>query len=80
MHRVMASNSTQPHLTSPEIQSFVSEIGNRFAIGGTFVEGEEIYSGHINSTFRATYELPDGSRHRYILQQINSSVFKDPMP
>lgn len=74
----MASNNPQPPLTSLEIQSFVSEIGNRFAIGGSFVEGEEIHSGHINSTFRATYELPDGSRHRYILQQINSSVFKDP--
>lgn len=74
----MASNTPQDLLGSHRIHRFVSEIGNRFAIGGEFVEGEEIHSGHINSTFRATYELPDGTRHRYILQQINSSVFKDP--
>lgn len=74
----MVSNPSPGTAPDPEIQSTVSEIGNRFAIGGVFVEGEEVHSGHINSTYRATYELPDGSRQRYILQRINSSVFKDP--
>ena len=74
----MATNASQGEPPDPSIQSIVAEIGNRFAIGGVFVEGEEVHSGHINSTFRATYELPDGSRQRYIIQQINSSVFKDP--
>ncbi|BCU79403.1 mucin desulfatase [Luteolibacter sp. LG18] len=62
----------------PIVQEAVSAIGSQFAIGGEFVFGEEIQSGHINSTYRATYELPDGSRQRYILQRINDSVFKDP--
>jgi len=74
----MATNTSPRESPDPSIQSIVAEIGNRFAIGGVFVEGEEVHSGHINSTFRATYELPDGSRQRYIIQQINSRVFKDP--
>ncbi|MBK1881207.1 aminoglycoside phosphotransferase family protein [Luteolibacter pohnpeiensis] len=61
-----------------EIQKLVAEIGNQFAIQGTFLFGEEIDSGHINSTYRATYLQPDGSHYRYIFQAINRYVFKDP--
>ncbi|MGC6427919.1 MAG: phosphotransferase enzyme family protein [Akkermansiaceae bacterium] len=56
----------------------ISEIGGLFAIDGTFVESEEVESGHINNTFLATYETDDGERNRYILQRINEHVFKDP--
>jgi len=45
---------------------------------GTFISGEEIQSGHINSTYRATYQQPDGSVQRHIFQSINRHVFKDP--
>ncbi len=41
--------------------------------------GEEVKSGHINSTYLVTYELGDGGRRRYILQRINEKVFKDPL-
>ena len=63
---------------SPEIQNLVAEIGNQFAIQGKFLVGEEIDSGHINSTYRATYQQSDGSHQRYIFQAINRYVFKDP--
>ena len=58
--------------------SLVSSIGSRFAIPGTFTHGEEIPTGHINSTYRATYRQADGTQQRYILQSINRAVFKDP--
>ena len=61
-----------------EIQKLVADIGDQFAIQGSFLFGEEIDSGHINSTYRATYQQPDGSHRRYILQAINRYVFKDP--
>lgn len=64
---------------SADILSTISQIGNQFAIQGEFVEGHEIESGHINTTYMATYESPDGSRHRYILQRINQNVFKNPL-
>ncbi|WP_367870175.1 phosphotransferase enzyme family protein [Luteolibacter sp. Populi] len=60
-------------------QASVAHIANQFAIEGDFVQGEEIESGHINSTFRVTFETANGSRQRYILQRINEKVFKDPV-
>lgn len=62
----------------PQTQSLVAQIGDQFAIQGDFILGEEIDSGHINSTYRATYRQPDGTDHRYIFQAINRNVFKDP--
>jgi len=76
MSTSLKTTSIQP--VDPEMQQMIAAIGDQFAIEGEFVFGEEIRSGHINATFRATYELPDGSRNRYILQRINENVFKDP--
>jgi hypothetical protein len=56
----------------------VAAIGNQFAVEGEFVLGEEIDSGHINSTYRATYRQKNGGEQRYIIQAINRNVFKDP--
>lgn len=57
----------------------VGEIAKEFAIAGRFVGAEEVETGLINSTWLATFETEQGSRSRYILQRINSSVFGDPM-
>jgi hypothetical protein len=60
------------------LQQTIAGIGARFALEGEFVSGEEIVSGHINTTYRAAYATADGSVRRYILQRINGHVFKDP--
>ena len=60
------------------VRQLLSSIGNRFAVQGEFICGEEIVSGHINATYRATYRQKDGSNRRYIFQAINRNVFKDP--
>lgn len=56
----------------------ISGIGDLFAIAGEFVKGKEIPSGHINTTYKATYRKHDGTEDSYILQRINDYVFKDP--
>ena len=56
----------------------IAKIGDEFAIEGEFIDGEEIKSGHINTTFRATYAKSDGTENKYILQRINDTVFKNP--
>ncbi|MFK7909450.1 MAG: phosphotransferase enzyme family protein [Akkermansiaceae bacterium] len=61
-----------------ENESHIEEIANEFAIAGEFVGGEEIHSGHINSTYMATFRKPSGSSGQYIFQRINEKVFKDP--
>lgn len=75
----MVPTPTPVRRIDPELLESIIDISNQFAIEGEFVEGEEIQSGHINSTYRATFESADGSRHRYILQRINEKVFKDPL-
>lgn len=69
---------TPSHTFTDETLTRIAKIGDEFAIEGEFIDGEEIKSGHINTTFRATYAKADGSESKYILQRINSIVFKNP--
>ncbi len=61
-----------------EVAERIARIGDQFAISGDFLYGEELHNGHINTTYRACYRTEDGHVDRYILQRINSYVFKDP--
>ena len=74
----MTPPSTSIRPVDTRVQDLVAGIADRFAIQGRFVMGEEIQSGHINSTYRATFRQKNGREQRYILQAINSEVFKDP--
>lgn len=74
----MTPPSTPIRAIDPQVQQLVSAIGDQFAVQGEFILGEEIDSGHINSTYRATYRLKNGSERRYVFQAINRNVFKDP--
>lgn len=70
-------NHPSPLLDS--LHSKIKEISHEFAISGDFVEGHEINSGHINTTYLATYVRDSGEQRRYILQRINEKVFTDPL-
>jgi hypothetical protein len=59
--------------------SHIKDVASEFAIAGEFIEGEEVHSGHINATYKATFKNDDGRIHRYIIQRINEKVFKDPL-
>jgi len=61
-----------------EIEKKIAEVGACFAINGSYLSGVEIQSGHINTTYLATYEEEGEGEFRYILQRINEHVFKDP--
>lgn len=55
----------------------VGEILSAYALPGTLTEAVPFGSGHINDTVRLTYETETG-RQRYVLQRLNTSIFKDP--
>jgi hypothetical protein len=74
----MTPPATAIRAIDPRVQKLVSSIGDQFAVQGEFMFGEEIDSGHINSTYRATYRQRNGCEHRYVFQAINRNVFKDP--
>ena len=63
---------------SDQLQTPITGIGNPFAIQPEFATGPETPSGHINTTYKATYRKSDGTEDSYILQRINDYVFKDP--
>lgn len=52
-------------------------IVSRFRIPGDYVSGEPYGSGHINETFAVTIDQ-GGSRLRYVLQRLNTDIFKTP--
>ena len=53
------------------------EVIEAFQFQGTFVEGIPYGSGHINDTFRVTFEH-EGKEIRYILQRMNKTIFLNP--
>lgn len=73
----MTAPSTSIRPADPHDQARVAAIASQFEIEGSFILGEEIDSGHINSTYRVTFRRRDTGQRRYILQSINLRVFKD---
>ena len=60
-----------------EMNREISEIIGMFAFPGTFVEVIPYGNGHINDTYRLTFEQ-DGRPVHYILQRMNRQVFQKP--
>jgi Ser/Thr protein kinase RdoA (MazF antagonist) len=60
--------------TKPDLR----EISILFDMRSDFVHGESYGSGHINDTYCASYDQA-GLRLRYILQRINTNVFRTPV-
>ncbi|MFM1769807.1 MAG: hypothetical protein RJA22_2336 [Verrucomicrobiota bacterium] len=58
-------------------ESKLLEISRQFHIYGDLLHAEPCKIGHINETYIATYHQ-GGIQVRYVLQKINTSVFKDP--
>ena len=49
-----------------------------FQFEGRFEDAAEINAGNINTTYHLIYRLPDGEQREYLLQRLNTYVFKDP--
>lgn len=55
----------------------IENVAGKFRIYGTLLESQPHGSGHINDTFAVTYSQA-GTRVRYIIQRINTQIFKAP--
>lgn len=60
------------------IYNEIKHVLRQFCFEGRFVSAKELLSGNINNTYQLIYRQPDGSDHSYVLQQINTYVFKRP--
>ena len=56
----------------------IRRICEKFALQGEYRRFETVNSGHINTTYRV-YFYRDGGLKDYILQRVNTYVFKDPV-
>lgn len=54
------------------------EFIEHFCLMGELVKAEPYGSGHINDTYRLTFEV-DGKQEHFILQRMNKDVFKKPV-
>lgn len=61
-----------------ETEQVIREVAEGFCLPEKLLEMTPYGSGHINDTFRLTYEV-DGKQKRYILQRMNKKIFKKPI-
>lgn len=57
----------------------IEEVISQFSFGGEIVEIEVYGSGHINDTYRLHCRREDGTEQCYILQRMNTEIFKNPV-
>jgi len=55
----------------------VAAVASRFAIEGPLASAERFSGGHIHDSYLVTYQ-PPGATRRYLLQRINTAIFRDP--
>ena len=53
------------------------QVSERFLMHGDFVVAERYGTGHINDSFAVTFDQ-GGERVRYLLQRLNTQIFKAP--
>ncbi len=63
-------------VSSPSSLPDLAAVCGRFPFSGRFVDGRSHGSGHINDTYAVSFDQ-EGCRRRYVLQRINTRVFKD---
>lgn len=62
----------------PKTQERLRKLMSHFNVYGDFLTGNVFGNGHVNDTFIVTYDQ-GGARLNYVLQRINSEVFKEPV-
>ena len=62
-----------------DVSKKIQEICREFQIEGEYQSYEEIKVGNINRTYKVNYKREDGKEKSYIVQAVNTFVFKNPV-
>lgn len=65
--------------TDSTIEQKLQQVCKAFRIQGCFQSCEEIKVGNVNKTYRVSYLRDDGKSKSYIVQRVNTYVFKNPV-
>lgn len=57
---------------------YIQKICQQFKVNGVLSDLVTINTGHINTTYRADFTMPDGKTQSYTVQSINTYVFPNP--
>ena len=60
------------------MDALVRELLNAFTFEGEFEGESRVNDGHINDTFVFHFRLPDGGERSYLVQKLNTYVFRQP--
>ena len=60
------------------MKDILQDVCNAFQIHGTMVSWEVLKGGHINKTYRVDFIRDDGREKSYVVQSINTLVFRNP--
>lgn len=55
------------------------KVCSAFRLPGTMISYEEIKVGNVNHTYKVVFLQPDGANKTYVLQSVNTYVFKNPI-
>ena len=61
------------------IDQKLEQVCREFRIEGDYVGHELIQAGNVNKTYQVKFILPDGSPKSFLLQNVNTYVFKNPV-
>ena len=57
--------------------SNIKELLGAFKFSGEFEKSTQLHDGHINNTYKFDFRESDGMLNRYLVQEVNTYVFKD---
>jgi len=60
------------------LDSKLRDICRGFRIKGKYLSYEEITIGNVNKTYKVNFLDDDGSTHSYVVQEVNTYVFRNP--
>ncbi len=55
----------------------INELISAFKFDGEFEASTQLHDGHINNTYKFEFREKDGTLNRYLVQEVNTYVFKD---
>ena len=62
-----------------DINAKLQEVCKGFRIDSTYIGYELIQVGNVNKTYRVKFLLPEGNEKSYLVQNLNTYVFKNPV-
>ncbi len=63
----------------PSTEEKLQQVCRAFRIQGDFQSFDEIKVGNVNKTYRVNFLQPEGKHKSYVVQAVNTYVFKDPI-